>query len=91
MGDAPVGAKARVALKLVAGEKEWPLLANLDAEVQPDKSDTNATPANLLTVVKAQFPDAAAGTDAKLVMEATTAAAEHGFTLAVPTLRLCAR
>jgi hypothetical protein len=73
----------------VTADKEWPLLANLDVEVHPEEASDGATSgANLLTVIEAPLPGDAAGKDAKLVMEATTAG-EQGFRLAVPSLGIC--
>jgi len=88
--DAPAGAKATVGIKLVTTDKEWPLLADLEV-VAPAAEDNGrrTARANLLTVVEAPLPNEAAGTDARLVMKATSAAGEAGFRLAVPALRIC--
>jgi len=92
LDDAPAGSKATVGIKLVTADKEWPLVANLEVEARPEDSDSRQTSrANLLTVLEAPLPSEVAGADAKLIVEATTAATEEGLRLAVPALRICSR
>lgn len=85
MADAPIGASARVTVRLVAPDREWPLVTNLDLQALAP----HGGPVNQLAIIEQPIPADAAGAEASVVLEATAPAAEPGFRLALPALRIC--
>jgi len=85
----PVGSSAKVAMKLVIGEQEWPLVSNVAVDVvAPDKDNRANTCSNLLAVIEAPIPKEAAGKEGTIVVTASTESKTAGV-LAVPYLSVC--
>ncbi len=80
--DTPAGGAVTVGLKLSAGEREWPLVANLTLTASADPAD------NRPAVLEVPIPAEAMGQECQVVLEA---AAVEGTrcTPAVPCLRVC--
>jgi len=85
MAGAPAGARARVAIKLVGPDREWPLISNLEMEAAGGGDSAAMHP----TVIEQPIPGDAAGTDATLVLEADGTPGTPSFRLAVPVLQVC--
>jgi hypothetical protein len=89
--DTPPDAVATVSLTLVAPERKWELMGNLEVTAHaPDADRANASDRNRPAVIEVGLPAEAAGQECKLVME-VSAKPDQKATLAVPCLRLCAR
>jgi hypothetical protein len=89
--DTPPGAVATVSLTLVAPERKWELIGNLEVTAQASDSDgASGSDRNRPAVVEVGLPAEAVGQECKLVME-VSAKPDQKVTLAVPCLRLCAR
>jgi hypothetical protein len=80
---APAGARARVAVRLVTADGEWPLVQNLVVEAAAGEA-----PANRPVTLETPTPAEAAGRDGRLVLEVVLEGEATGAVLAVPVLRI---